>query len=358
MVKNIYSIKEKHPSSYSDILDLQDVDDNIKEFGTVKVTNKMRAKRQMLLNAPQRLESLTLRLSSCGQWAKNMFSHKACGTELKTTYTKFYCTVRYCKHTECIVKRYAETLEEFKSIDRLKGSKGNELRKLWHFVIGFPHISMYDFQNNWKAIKKDLEYRMNKLWRRLKNRGVVIEAIKALDFSFEHKDGTVYPHYHFGGIPPKTGQGSQILHIINEEIAKLIKSSKKPSQLVFTSFKNKKKEAILAYLAKRATGLYTWDERPNKEYNAGKGKLRKDIESGKYYGLADFLTIKQYFDNFYGARHYATVGGLPRGSTLTSILEGELPDYCPICKCDLERDDLSVETTMNVVPPDKYLHKH
>lgn len=318
------------------------------------------------------------RLYTCGNWADVDCYHRACGEHLKNFKTQIFCGSRYCLNIDCIILRFIHTLRAFESIKELSDFRNvkigvdedgkniwevqlnpNRLRNLWHFSIGFELISEFDFRNNFSQIKKDMEYSLNTYWSRLKKKGVEIRAIRVLDFAFTHKDGSVFPHYHYGACPPKLNgkivrskaDWVILMKIINEVRDSILSHSHRCLSFRLKSFKYKKKSGVLAYLSKRSAGIYKYGEEKNRDFNSGEGRLRKDLESNKYFGLQDVLTVKEYLNHFHGKRHYVTVGGLPRGSIPTDNIESKYPKYCPYCDVFLEKKDVRVEMTLNTDPP-------
>jgi hypothetical protein len=261
--------------------------------------------------------------------------------------------MRYCFEVDCIIERFASMMETFHSINRLR-----KIRKLWHFVIGFPPIPIEEFKTNFNEYKKKMEYALNSYWAKLKKyNNIQIQAIRVLDYSFE-KEGYIYPHYYYGAIPIATNKRRETMIKIQNRRKETIRRGRAILDFHFQSFGYKKKEAIFAYLAKRSAGLYKHDEGKNsKDWNSGKGKLRKDIEAGKYFGLKDFLTLKEYIAMFYKKRHYATVGGLPHGSIPTDSIDNELPEICPFCKNTVEDGGFKIEIEINVNPPPEFLRE-
>jgi hypothetical protein len=343
MVKKEYPVVDQEDKGPNRSYDLIDVEEELREFGHLHPTKIQRR--------------LYRKLKECGRWGQYDYYCRGCESSgraghLKTTYSQMFCEVRYCWNPDCVVERFARTLEDFKAIERLE-----DLQKLWHFVIGFPLVSMDDFKNNFSQIKKSFEKVMTSLWASLKRRGIVIPAIRVLDFSFEDDGGKVFVHFHFGAIPPKAGEGRALMKAINEIHDKMIKRLPDHQHFYFKSFKTKKKGAIFSYLAKRSAGIYKHGEGKNLKWNSGKGRLKKDLLAGKYFGLQDFLTRDDYINHFYNKRHYVTVGGLPRGSNLTDNSLKDVPTFCPHCQMSLERKDIRVDITPNVTPPPNFLKK-
>ena len=317
---------------YKSPLNLLDVQYSIEKYGSV-----------ILRPRDQRLFQ---RMSDCGKWARHDFFHKGCGQLIKSTKVQFYCEVRYCFNPKCLLERYARTLDEFSTIKDLKG-----LRSLQHVAIGFKPISLNDFKTNFSYHKKRFEKVLNSFWSKLKKAGVELKGIRVLDYSFE-KDGQVYVHYHLGIKPFKAGERRQKMIILNQVRKKMLEKQVDKCPFSYESFGYKPKGSILSYLAKRSAGLYKHGEGKNLQWNVGKGNLIKNIKEGKYFGLKDFLTLREYMNHFYGKRHYVCVGGLPRGSIVTDSIESLMPDYCPFCKVELTRHDIRVETTLGCDPPD------
>lgn len=294
------------------------------------------------------------RLKRCGSYTKIVSVCKRCKIpHPKVLFFQAYCGLRYCFDVHCIVERFASMMETFHSIIRLK-----KVRKLWHFVIGFPPIPVEEFKTNFDKYKKRMEYALNSYWSKLKKYdNVQIQAIRVLDYSFE-TDGYIYCHYHYGAIPIASNRRREVMLKVQHRRKETIRRGRTILDFHFQSFGYKKKEAIFAYLAKRSAGLYKHDEGKNsKDWNSGQGKLKKDIEGGKYFGLKDILTFKEYVMMFYKKRHYATVGGLPHGSIPTDNIDNELPAKCPFCQNTKDEDGFSIEIEIKATPPPEFLRE-
>lgn len=297
----------------------------------------------------KRVLMLRFKTSLCGSIAtKNYYCRKDINHEhlLKKVVSPFYCGIRYCDHIPCIIDRFASVLEELNSIKRLQS-----LRSLWHFTIGFKSISVDDFLNNFSSIKKRQELVMTSFFRKLKQNGLSLQGIRVLDFSFvKLGDGLINVHYHFGAIPISSSKRRRSMILIKsiEKSMNLKMKLKTPFHVQSWGYKNK--QAIFAYLSKRCAGLYKWDESKNFGYSSGKGKLKKDIESGVYFKLSNLITPALYIKHFYQRRHYVTFGGLPHGSIPTDNSLCECPNLCPI-HGDLSRQDVRLEVLYDKPDP-------
>ena len=139
--------------------------------------------------------------------------------------------------------------------------------------------------------------------------------------------------------------------LLNQIKKEMFIHSKKKIPFFFKSYGYKDKAGILAYLSKRSSGIYKHGEGKNLNWNSGRGRLKRDLIDGKYFGLQNFLSVREYIRHFHNRRHYATVGGLPRGSKPTDNIESEYPDYCPVCKKELHKCDILHCVELNVDPP-------
>jgi len=295
---------------------------------------------------PLQVRTLNLihKLSLCGRWATKKFYCKPCEKEghealLKVSRTKFHCEIRLCPCPECVVQRFASQLEELKSIKRLSG-----LRSLWHCSIGFPHISEEEFKTNFSSYKKKYELILYSFFKKLRRKGISFSGLRVLDFSFVNLDkGTLYPHFHLAMLPIEASQRREVMiQIKATEKSMNSKPSKNSLPFHFESYGYKNKEGIMAYISKRASGLYKYTEDSNRDYASGKGKLMQDIKNKVYFTLSDILTPEEYMGNFYNRRHYVTFGGLPHGSILTDNSESDMPSECKF-HGHLDRKDIRVE---------------
>src|SRR3989344_144235 len=284
--------------------------------------SSMQYTKQMLIEEypliQREVEKLKSKLSFCGTPILIKVGCRKCKNEgienfLKTIKKDFHCLIRLCFETNCILERFASTMEQLRSIKRLSG-----LRRLWHFAIGFSLLDLEEFQNNFAIHKKRYEVTMRNYFSKARKENVVVEYIRVLDFSFDKiEHGKIYPHYHYGAIPLKSSvrRSSMIkLKAIEKNMNKRMKLN---YNFHLQSFGYKSKEAIFNYLAKRACGLYKFNEDKNKDWASGKGKLKEDIENGKYFGLKDVINEEQYINHFYKKRHYVTSSGIPHGSIPT-----------------------------------------
>lgn len=285
-----------------------------------------------------KLQGFERKLNQCGKFANiNVFCKKG-GEEhfLEKKRVKLQCEIRFCPKPGCLVHRFARQMETFKKIKRFDG-----LNNLWHFAISFEKISLYDFKNNFKKIRKRYNAVLNSFFEKLKKEGVIIQSLRVFDYSFEEA-GTVLPHYHFGAIPIGAKKRRDVMLLIQKTRIGMISRMRVKTPFHFQSFGVKNKEGVLSYLAKRSAGLYTCDQSSKVKYvPSDKGKLLKDILNGKYYTLSDVLTSKEYLSSFYNRSHFVTIGGLPRpphGSILTDAIPFKCPEHG-----ELERHEVRVE---------------
>lgn len=309
---------------------------------------EFRTPTQLLLEKQDlKVKRLILKLSLCGKYAtKNWYCKKDPNNVhlLKTTRSKFHCETRYCGHVDCLVQRFARQVETFGEIKRFDG-----LRSLWHFAIGFEPIPVEEFKSNFSEIKKRQEYILNRYFEKLKKKGIHIQAIRVLDFSFK-TEGMVYMHYHFGALPVGQNRIRSVL-ITMQDIRKTTNSRmrvKTPFHL--QSFGLASKKAVFSYLSIRASGMYKYDMTKNPNYRHLKiGNLRESIKLGKYYLLKDLLSPRDYVKSFYNKSHFVTIGGLPRPPRHGSNITDDIPLECPIHGA-LERKDLRLEIIFEVEP--------
>lgn len=295
-----------------------------------------------------RVDSMNDRIFHCGKWVReDIYCHVEKEHLIKSKVKQFRCGIRYCSKSDCLVERFATTLESFKSIPRLHG-----LKNLWHTTIGFPLVSFEDFKNNYSSIKKRHEIIIGSFIKKCKKRGIDLKGIRANDFSFTKSDqGLLYVHYHFGMIPLQSKFRSQHMTTIKKIESSMNQNMKIKTPFHFQSHGIRNKESMFCYLAKRSIGLYKFDESTNHDWATGKGRLKKDIENGVYFTLDKILTPEQYVNHFYQRRHYVTFGGIPHGSILTDNSYNEEAVFCKDHGY-LDRFDYRKEITFDVKPPD------
>jgi len=260
-----------------------------------------------------RYKSTLKHLSTCGRIIKVEIHCKQCEQEQKKDviidkiFIKQTCGIRYCNHLHCQLTRYARIFESLKKINRLKN-----LRKLWHFVIGFEPIDIIYFKEKRKEFDKIIALYFNRINEQLKKLGITkIQAFKFLDFAKE-QNNKYFMHYHFLAIPFKSESQRDIMQIFQDERKKLL--NKIPFHTQF--FGNKSKLNLFSYMAKRCTGLYRPIETPQ-DYVRGKiGKFKQQILNNEYMRLSDFMLFDDFYNLFYKRRLYSTIGGLPYGSIL------------------------------------------
>jgi hypothetical protein len=263
---------------------------------------------------------------------------------------EFHCGIRYCMKEDCVIERFARTCEEFDYIKEFHG-----LNKLHHFSIGFEDLPLSAF-DDWSKIKKRFETIMRIFFKKAKDKGVKMKWIRVLDFSFvKSKEGFFYPHYHFGAKPFKMGTAKRSLKILKDIEKGMNRRMKIKTPFHFQSYLTKNKKGVFAYLSKRACGLYKYDEAKNHDWSSGKGKLRKDLRSGVYFGLKDVITKEQYLKHFYQKRHYVTSARLPHGSIPTDNTLYKEDLFCPI-HGKLQPEDVYMEREIiSKPPPDGFL---
>lgn len=267
-------------------------------------------------------------LSLCGQNIKVEIHCKHCEEEhrensiLDKKIIRRTCGLRYCNHLHCQITRYARIFESLRSISRLKN-----LRKMWHYALGFEPIDIIQFQEKRKLFEKVFTSFQKRITKRLAIFGLhKIQAFKFLDFARE-KDGRYYMHYHFLAIPYKPGDQRIIMKIFQDQRKKSIKKYGIPFHCQF--FGNKSKLNLLSYMAKRCSGLYKPEEKPTDFIKGSINKLRDQILNHEFMILPDFLDFQEYFDLLYKKRLYATIGGMPYGSIVVDNISGVEGYKCP-----------------------------
>ena len=304
------------------------------------------------------LKDLEYKLSLCGRWASKKFFCKKCENEgrfepLKITHSRLYCEIRYCANPRCLVQRFVRQMLTFEDIKRFEG-----LRTLWHFVIGFEPISLIEFKQNFSKHKKRFEGVLNKYFERLKKAGLIIPAVRVLDFSFT-SENKVFLHYHFGAIPIKGSELRETLKLMQSKRMSMISRQRNKIPFHLESFGYKSLLSVCSYLSIRASGMYKYESTHDFTYTIQKGSLLEAINKGKYIFLSSVLTKEEYLNSFYGKAHFVTIGGLPRpprhGSNITDGIPLECPNHGK-----LERKDIRIEIIYDdlikiVVPPPNFI---
>ena len=246
-----------------------------------------------------RYETALKHLSTCGRIIKVEIHCKQCEQEhqenilIDKLLIKQTCGLRYCNNLHCQITRYARIFNSLRKINRLKN-----LRKLWHFVIGFEPIDIIYFKEKRKEFDKIIALYFNRINKQLKKFGIPkIQAFKFLDFAKE-QDNKYFMHYHFLAIPFKLQNQRIIMKIFQEQRKKLLHKSLFHTQF----FGNKSKLNLFSYMAKRCAGLYKPSETPQDYIKGTIGKLKQQILNNEYMRLSDFLLFEDYFNLFYKDR--------------------------------------------------------
>lgn len=267
---------------------------------------------------------------------------------LKTVKVRKLCSIRYCDNVECVVDRFARTMEQLESIERLK-----PLRSLFHFSIGFPKIIIEDFP----AKRKDFERVLHDFFAELRKAGItnsiivmkktlkekkVLQGIKILDISKGKNkgvwDGLYFVHYHIMLIPFSREDTRGLYDKIQAVRAEVMSRQRNKIPFHVQIYGNKKKEAMFSYIALRSNGMYKPFESRKEEYFEAED-LRTQIKAGKFMFLKQIFSVEKFIELFYNRRFFSTLGGLPYGSRSPHNVS-QLFD----CKCrfhgDLTRFDL------------------
>lgn len=303
----------------------------------------MLQQEQKLITEFPLIEKDILRLDSnlnlCGRFVrKNFYCKKDPDHEhlIKSVVSKFFCEIRYCANPECVIQRFRRQLETFEDISRFKG-----LRKLWHFAIGFEPIPEIEFKKNFSKYNKRFQYVLNRFFEKLRKKGLNIQAVRVLDFSF-FKEGFVFLHFHFGAIPLSASKVRSSLILIQEVRSSMINRQKIKTPFHIQSFGLASKKGVLSYLAIRASGMYKYDMTSNVNYKHVQGNLRASIEKSKYLFLKDVLTKEEYLKSFYNKPFFTTIGGLPRPPPHGSNITDSMPCFCQE-HGHLDRKDVRIE---------------
>ncbi|GAG54906.1 unnamed protein product, partial [marine sediment metagenome] len=133
---------------------------------------------EMLVEQNRRagLNLLDIHLETCGITCKLEAHCKRCIDEgnsehLVKVIKKFIktCGIRYCIKPKCVSERFSRVVNKLKNARRTKN-----LRKMYHFVIGFPKIYAKDFKQEMKKQTKVL----NSFNKALRKGRVITETIK------------------------------------------------------------------------------------------------------------------------------------------------------------------------------------
>jgi len=283
-------------------------------------------------------------LSYCGLQMKVTCTCKKCLAEKRQdptsnkNYIKQTCGNRYCNHIHCQLTRFARIYTSLRSIKRIK-----DLRKMWHFSIGFSYIDIIYFKEKRKEFDKIIAAFFRRVNKRLNKAGITkIQAFKFLDFT-KSPDSTYFMHYHFLAIPYNFQQQRKIMRIFQEE----------KQNFHLEVFGNKNKLDVLAYMAKRTAGLFKEKDDPIDFKRCSLTKLKDQIESGKFMLFSDFLDPELFFTLFHKQRLYAVVGGMPYGTILVYSNTIQEPFICPFHGI-LARKDYKMEFDTKK-PPDRAL---
>ena len=301
------------------------------------------------------------KLNLCGHTIIKEYRCKQCEDEghtenlLAFTKGRHDCKIRFCSKPDCVCQRFAEVLDSLESIKRFEN-----LRTLHHFVMGFPKISKYDFENNFDKIKKEQERVMNTFMKKCRNAGVNIEGYRVLDISkgkkkeFVEWDKKYYIHHHFVAIPFKKSDSSINLTKIHMIRKQMLKRQRKKMPFHFQSFGLINKKSLLSYISLRAIGLYKNYEPDTEIYKFYTPRnLRKSIKEGKFLLLNELINEEQYLKYFFQHRHLNKIGDLPtlrygstRGDNITFVYckrHGKLDAH--------DREVVSVSVEINPDPP-------
>lgn len=304
-------------------------------------------------NVPDAERVLLENLSFCGREAKVSFYCKECeksGNEalLKVSKRPFYCEIRYCDNPECKSYLFAQQLAKLQRVKRFLG-----LKKLGHFVIGFPKIHIDDFRANFSKYKKRYEYVMNTFFKRLKKAGFPIHAYRAMDFSFVD-DNHVFPHYHFACLPFPMGKMRAYLSTMQSIRSAMISKQRVSMPFHLQFFKNANRTGIESYIALRGVGLYKHETTDKTDYQIPKrGNLIVNIHKKKYFMLKDVVDEATYLKHFYKKRMFVSVGevSLPYGSTSTDNVVLKCSTHGTMEASDRSAVRIERIFTLQVVPP-------
>jgi len=313
-------------------------------YDLVNVTKKPAVE---IIQLSDQVLHLKNQLKDCGKWAKKSAYCKQCENLdqpalVSVEKVQNYCKIKYCSKPDCFVERFADLIEDMKSIKDFHGYK-----TLWHAVIGFEPIPLEEFQNNFSEHRNRFSYVINYYFSKLRKKGINLQGIKVLDLSFVH-EGFVYPHYHIALIPVEKIRRGIVMKKCQEVRIELIKNQKIKTPFHFQFLKHSKKQSVLSYLAVRSIGLYKY--KGSSEFNPSKIKILKLktlIEAGAFTFLDNFLTEEQYIKHFWNRRNYSTFGGVSYGS----IIRDNVTYKCKVHGIIYGRNEVRIE--FEVIQPDK-----
>ena len=278
--------------------------------------NLKRQKEIIEWNKKTKLINLTENLKSCGEWKKKKAYCRKCEeldipSLVSVKKIQVFCKIRYCPNPDCFVDRFADLIEEMKSIKELQGYK-----TLWHGVIGFNKIPLSEFQNNFPKYRKRYAYVINSYFSKLRKKFVNLQGIKVLDLSFV-EDSFVFPHFHLSIIPVSKIRRGIVMKKCQEVRKDMIKRQKVKMPFHIQFFKHSKKKTTLSYLAVRSVGLYKHKNTSNLSSKDFKLlKLKELIKTGLFLTLDKVLSQEQYVNDFFNRRSYSTFGGVSYGSII------------------------------------------
>ncbi|MDP2908894.1 MAG: hypothetical protein Q8N77_03745 [Nanoarchaeota archaeon] len=242
---------------------------------------------------------------------------------LKSAKVRKLCSIRYCDNIECVVDRFARTMEQLESIKRLEG-----LKTLFHFSIGFPKINIDDFS----AKRKEYERVMHDFFSELRKAGItnavvvdkktleekkVFQAFKVTDISkgrrTEEWDGLYFLHFHIMALPFKRSEHRNVYAEIQAVRQKVMEKQRNKIPFHVQFYGHRKKEAMFSYIALRSNGLYKpFEFKKDKDFK--KEELRVQLENHSFLILKQIFSVEKFVDLFYDRRFFSTLGGLPYGS--------------------------------------------
>jgi len=302
-----------------------------------------------------KLINLNSNLQTCGFPVEKHHKCKKCIAEgleplLKITYEeKGSCQVRYCKHDHCTAVRYAKTLTalENTSYPVKKGFRKIDNKTLGlHFSIGYKRCGVENIKETKKQMDRQMNFFMQKLRkgslpdtkgsRRFKIfkkqmynsytkkyklilyfqyvgnkkeylyfKPIEMSGIKVFDIKYYFDTNEYLLHYHFCIFPLGKFIDYNIIQQVRKDMIANSKSKKSWHLQIHGNPERpdncKDAKSILRYMTKRAIGIFgKSDKYDDEELDAKKiGDIWKDK---RVYGFADFMSVNEYFDNFYNSK--------------------------------------------------------